>query len=388
MTSDAKRKLDVQVVNGGKDDAFYGLEYDVAGSWRLRLDYDQIPHNFGNNGKILWSRTNDQGSWDLQDPIQAANQAALEKQYATNPAGITYAFLNGLLQPYLPPRTPSTSARAAAHQCGARPRPRRRLGLEARVPPRGAQRPAQPRDQLRLQQRHRAARADQLRHYRRRSSPAPGTGNVASPLPAIAIRSSRTTSRRSTSTTRGESRTRPTQRLLVAGSGSIGGAARGFYDLAPDNDMAASSPMPASESARRAGFRRRSTVADEAGRRTGADDAEHGDRRRSAALRFANREAEMLDLALNYGLRFGDGCRRLCATSIATTTTTRRYEFHEATSATTPCSRRSRVSRCRSAGGAKRSRRASTRTSTRPATSHRGQARRLRPREPRDREVD
>ena len=35
MTPDGKRRLDFQVVNGGKDDAFYGLAYDVAGSCRI-----------------------------------------------------------------------------------------------------------------------------------------------------------------------------------------------------------------------------------------------------------------------------------------------------------------------------------------------------------------
>ena len=99
MTKDTKRMLDFQVVNGGRRDAFYGLSYDVAGSWGLELSYDNIPHNFGNDGKILWARTGP-GSWEIQDPIQQALQGANEARVASG-QNVDFAWLSGLIQPYL-----------------------------------------------------------------------------------------------------------------------------------------------------------------------------------------------------------------------------------------------------------------------------------------------
>jgi Putative outer membrane beta-barrel porin, MtrB/PioB len=99
-TADLKRSLEVQIHNAGLDDAFYGIEYDVAGSYRLGFTQDRIPHRFGNNGTILWTRTGP-GRFEIADPIQRAIQTAIETQYASNRAGVNFAFLRGLLQPYI-----------------------------------------------------------------------------------------------------------------------------------------------------------------------------------------------------------------------------------------------------------------------------------------------
>ncbi|MCB1034784.1 MAG: MtrB/PioB family outer membrane beta-barrel protein [Acidobacteria bacterium] len=100
LSSDLKRELRFQVLNGGKDDAFYGLTYDVGGAWRLELSYDNIPHRFGNNGLTLWTLKTP-GSWEIQDPVQQALQGAIADQAAINRGGINFAFLNGLIQPFL-----------------------------------------------------------------------------------------------------------------------------------------------------------------------------------------------------------------------------------------------------------------------------------------------
>ncbi len=94
------RELDFNAVNARRDDARYTLFYGVPGSYELTLDYNKIPHHFGNDGHMLWTQTGP-GRLEIADPIQAALQGAIAAQYATNPAGITYAFLNRLLAPYL-----------------------------------------------------------------------------------------------------------------------------------------------------------------------------------------------------------------------------------------------------------------------------------------------
>jgi MtrB/PioB family decaheme-associated outer membrane protein len=94
------RELDFNAKNVRREDARYTLFYGVPGSYELTLDYNKIPHRFGNDGHMLWTRTGP-GRLEIADPIQAALQGAIAAQFATNPAGITYAFLNRLLSPYL-----------------------------------------------------------------------------------------------------------------------------------------------------------------------------------------------------------------------------------------------------------------------------------------------
>lgn len=94
------RELDFNAVNVRRDDARYTLFYGAPGRYELTLDYNKIPHHFGNDGHMLYTRTGP-GRLEIADPIQAALQGAIAGQFATNPAGITYAFLNRLLSPYL-----------------------------------------------------------------------------------------------------------------------------------------------------------------------------------------------------------------------------------------------------------------------------------------------
>lgn len=94
------RELDFSAVNVRRDDARYNLFYGVPGRYELMIDYNKIPHHFGNDGHMLYTETSP-GRLEIADPIQAALQGANAAQFATNPAGITYAFLNRLLAPYL-----------------------------------------------------------------------------------------------------------------------------------------------------------------------------------------------------------------------------------------------------------------------------------------------
>lgn len=96
LSDDLRRALRLEIANGGKDDGFYGLTYDVAGSWKLKVSYDGIPHRFGNGGKLLWTETSP-GVFELADPVQGA----LENFAVTNRPTLNFGVLNGAIQPYL-----------------------------------------------------------------------------------------------------------------------------------------------------------------------------------------------------------------------------------------------------------------------------------------------
>ena len=95
-----RRWLDFTATNAGRDDARYNLGYGVAGKYALTLDYNKIPHRFGNRGKLLWTETRP-GVYELPDSTQAALQGAIEKQFATNRAGINFGFLDNLVRPFV-----------------------------------------------------------------------------------------------------------------------------------------------------------------------------------------------------------------------------------------------------------------------------------------------
>lgn len=94
------RYFDFSATNADRSDARYTLGYGVLGRYELTVDYNKIPHRFGNDGHMLWTRTGP-GTYELPDPTQAYLQNAIQTQYNTNRAGINYGFLNGLLQPFL-----------------------------------------------------------------------------------------------------------------------------------------------------------------------------------------------------------------------------------------------------------------------------------------------
>ena len=84
----------------GRRDARYTLDYGVSGKWSMMIDYNKIPHRFGNNGLILFAETSP-GRWQIADSIQQSLQSTLTQQFATDRTRINYAFLKGLITPYL-----------------------------------------------------------------------------------------------------------------------------------------------------------------------------------------------------------------------------------------------------------------------------------------------
>jgi hypothetical protein len=49
-------------------DARYNFGYGVLDRWGLTVDYNKIPHRFGNNGRMLWTQTSP-GVYQIADPV-------------------------------------------------------------------------------------------------------------------------------------------------------------------------------------------------------------------------------------------------------------------------------------------------------------------------------
>jgi MtrB/PioB family decaheme-associated outer membrane protein len=89
--------LDLQVINAVRDDARYSLGFGKPGTYNVFLDFNKIPHRFGNDGHMLYTQTG-KGFLEIPDATQLALQTAITN--APRPS-ITFAFLNNLLAPYL-----------------------------------------------------------------------------------------------------------------------------------------------------------------------------------------------------------------------------------------------------------------------------------------------
>jgi MtrB/PioB family decaheme-associated outer membrane protein len=99
-SGDGERTFDFWASNIRRDDARYTLDYGVAGRYGILLDYNKIPHRFGNDGHMLYTRTGP-GRLEIADPVQRMLETAITNQFNTNRTGLTFGFLNGLLSPYL-----------------------------------------------------------------------------------------------------------------------------------------------------------------------------------------------------------------------------------------------------------------------------------------------
>ncbi|HVS01877.1 MAG TPA: MtrB/PioB family decaheme-associated outer membrane protein [Thermoanaerobaculia bacterium] len=97
---DGDRYFDFRGENVGRQDARLGLQYGTWGGWSLDVDYNKIVHRFGNRALFLWNITGP-GRFEIPDPVQAQIQGAIEQQRAISPGSVNYAFLLGLLTPYL-----------------------------------------------------------------------------------------------------------------------------------------------------------------------------------------------------------------------------------------------------------------------------------------------
>ncbi|MEZ5332282.1 MAG: MtrB/PioB family outer membrane beta-barrel protein [Thermoanaerobaculia bacterium] len=89
------REMELKLRNAGRDDARYMFDYERIGKYGLYVDYNKIPHRFGNDGRILHVRTGP-GRWEIADPVQQA----IQDDILAAPT-VDFAFLDGLIQPYL-----------------------------------------------------------------------------------------------------------------------------------------------------------------------------------------------------------------------------------------------------------------------------------------------
>jgi MtrB/PioB family decaheme-associated outer membrane protein len=94
-----KLRYDLRGRNVLQQDASYRLLL-APDSFRLIVDYDRIPHRFGNNGRTLFHEVGP-GQFLISDTLQQAHQDALVRQRTLNPAGVNFAFLNSLVLPSL-----------------------------------------------------------------------------------------------------------------------------------------------------------------------------------------------------------------------------------------------------------------------------------------------
>ena len=96
-SKDGGTEVDLQVVNGARDDARYTLGFGKPGTYSVLLDLNKIQHRFGNDGHMLYTQSG-KGLLTIPDATQLALQTAITNAPRAN---ITYAFLNNLLAPYL-----------------------------------------------------------------------------------------------------------------------------------------------------------------------------------------------------------------------------------------------------------------------------------------------
>ena len=92
--SESDRYLDIYGTKVWRDDARMSLGYGVRGSYDIWVDYNKIPHNFGNNAKLLWNRVGN--NWAIADPVQADLQAAIEAAPARD-----FDFIDSLISPHI-----------------------------------------------------------------------------------------------------------------------------------------------------------------------------------------------------------------------------------------------------------------------------------------------
>lgn len=94
------RWMVIDLRNVGRRDARYSMFYDVSGRYSMVLDYNKIPHNYQNDA-TLWPEEVSPGNFQIADPVQRSLEGLIAAQWAVNRNGVNFAFLNGLVEPYL-----------------------------------------------------------------------------------------------------------------------------------------------------------------------------------------------------------------------------------------------------------------------------------------------
>lgn len=98
VSADGNRTFAFRGTKLSQNDSRYQLEYGLAGKYSLFVDYNLIPHRFGNDARFIESRTAP-GRYEISNSTQERLQTVLATQFAANRNVITFAFLNGLIGP-------------------------------------------------------------------------------------------------------------------------------------------------------------------------------------------------------------------------------------------------------------------------------------------------
>ena len=89
------RTLALRMQAIGRDHARYQMDYALAGKYSFELDYNKIPHKFGNDATLLWNQTA-VNRLELPDSMQASILDSL----LNHQGFVSHGFLSGLLEPY------------------------------------------------------------------------------------------------------------------------------------------------------------------------------------------------------------------------------------------------------------------------------------------------
>ncbi len=87
-------EVSIRGVDLGQRDQRLSLGFDL-GAWSMAVDYDEIPHFWGNDGRTLHQQTS-RGVWEVSDTLQGAFQNAIA---AVPRASVNFTFLRDLVAP-------------------------------------------------------------------------------------------------------------------------------------------------------------------------------------------------------------------------------------------------------------------------------------------------
>jgi hypothetical protein len=96
--ADGDRTLAIRLNAIGRDHARSQLDYGLAGKYSFELDYNKIPHQFGNGGTLLWDQPA-VNRFEFPDPVQAYVLDAILEQRAGG-GSVNFDFLESLLAPF------------------------------------------------------------------------------------------------------------------------------------------------------------------------------------------------------------------------------------------------------------------------------------------------
>ncbi len=99
-SGDRNRTFDFDVMNAGRADGRYTLRYRDSGSYAVTLDYNIIPHRFGNDGTQLHSNASGREIFTISDTTQQTLQDEVETFFSGG-GTIDFNFLRDQLQPFI-----------------------------------------------------------------------------------------------------------------------------------------------------------------------------------------------------------------------------------------------------------------------------------------------